>query len=144
MKLTWIKNSCNRQSSQGSATSIGLASFDTSDTFIIICINCNKMKIKTQSNLFLSTSYKYSLMLLLVKTKDKKTLAMHVVRKSGQSLGFLSTPHIPWLHMVYWELNFSSVLKLFLNMILIFAHIKHGTMPYHGLVDLVFKAKTIR
>lgn len=65
-------------------------------------------------------------MLLLVKTKDKKTLAIHVVRKSGQSLGFLSTPHIPWLHVVYLEMNFSSVLKLFLNMILIFAHIKHG------------------
>ena len=34
-----MKNSCKRQSSQGSATSIGLASFETSETFIMICIN---------------------------------------------------------------------------------------------------------
>ena len=42
IKPTWIKNSCKRQSSHGSATSIGRASLETSDTLIIICINCNK------------------------------------------------------------------------------------------------------
>lgn len=36
---TWLKNSCSRQSSQGSATAIGLASLEISLTFTMIFIS---------------------------------------------------------------------------------------------------------
>lgn len=83
MKSTWIKNSCNRQSSQGSATSIGLASFDTSETLIIICINCNKMKIKTQSNLF---SFRQITRTLLCSYSWRPKSRKHVVMQLGKEV----------------------------------------------------------
>ena len=46
---TWLKNSCSKQSSQGSATDIGLASLEMSLTFIMIFISCTQ---KTQHGAF--------------------------------------------------------------------------------------------
>lgn len=44
-RITWLKNSCSRQSSQGSATAIGLASLEMSLTFTMIFISWKQERL---------------------------------------------------------------------------------------------------